>query len=147
MKSYDSQCVDQASRSLRPDVRNPMLKLPGVVKLQGLPSPVREALIVVLMDIRKDAHANAEKCWTKHKSPMACYWKVVAVYAGHIARAIRSQQARFPFEKHRTLASATTSKPCPGCGWTTGAHAIECPDEPVGREGTGQPHDGPKETL
>lgn len=81
--------VDQLARSLRPDVRNPMLKLPGVMKLKRLPAPVRETLVTVLMEIRKDAHTNAEKCWRKHKAPMAAYWKVVAVYAGHIARAIR----------------------------------------------------------
>jgi len=84
--------VDQVARSLRPDVRNPMLRLPGMLKLQRLPAPVKEALVTVLMDIRKDAHANAEKCWKKHKSPMATYWKVVAVYAGHIARALRPRQ-------------------------------------------------------
>lgn len=27
--------------------------------------------------------------WGRHKAPMALYWKVVGVYAGHIARALR----------------------------------------------------------
>jgi len=86
--------VDQVARSLRPDVRNPVIKLAGVAKLQRMPPPVREALVQVLMEIRKEAHANAEKCWRRHKSPMAAYWKVVAVYAGHIARTLRPRQSR-----------------------------------------------------
>lgn len=47
------------------------------------------ALRMLLLDLRRDASANAQKCWSAHKSPMAMYWKVVAVYAGHIARLLR----------------------------------------------------------
>lgn len=41
------------------------------------------------MDIRRDAQERAEKCWKKHKAPMAAYWKAVSVYAGHTARLCR----------------------------------------------------------
>ena len=70
-------------------VRNPVLALPGVARLRGLPPGVRQALAELLLEIRKDASERAQVCWRKHKAPMAAYWKTVAVYAGHIARAIR----------------------------------------------------------
>ena len=43
----------------------------------------------ILKDISADARVKAEKCWRTHKAPMAAYWKAVAVYAGHTARALR----------------------------------------------------------
>jgi hypothetical protein len=43
----------------------------------------------LLLAIRADAQARAAECWRKHKAPMACYWKAVAVYAGHAARLTR----------------------------------------------------------
>jgi hypothetical protein len=75
-------------RSNRAAVRNPVLALPGMVRLQRLPKPAREALAAVLRDIGSDARERAEKCWRTHKAPMAAYWKAVGVYARHIARAI-----------------------------------------------------------
>lgn len=80
-------------RSTRAEVRNPVLALPGMAKLRAMPTPIREALAVVLMEIAADARGRAEKCWRTHKAPMAAYWKAVAVYAGHIARAIRKDAA------------------------------------------------------
>lgn len=69
--------------------RNPVLGLPSVGKLRKLPEPQRACLAVLLLDLRADAHARAEKAWRKRKAPMAAYWRAVAVYAGHIARALR----------------------------------------------------------
>ena len=46
------------------------------------------ALKAALEELRKDALAKSAHSWAKHKAPMALYWKVVGVYAGHIARAI-----------------------------------------------------------
>lgn len=89
--------VDQVARSLRSDVRNPMLKLPAIARLDELDEQSRAALRAVLMDIRADAQVNAAKCWRTHKAPMAAYWKVVAVYAGHIARTLRPRQEPLPF--------------------------------------------------
>lgn len=77
------------SRSERADVRNPLLALPSAEAIRSLPDAARAALRAVLLDIRKDAQARAEKCWRTHKAPMAAYWKAVAVYAGHTARVCR----------------------------------------------------------
>lgn len=75
------------SRSNRTDVRNPVLALPAAARLATLPEEARGALDGVLRDIARDASDRAEACWRKHKAPMAVYWKAVAVYARHIARA------------------------------------------------------------
>jgi hypothetical protein len=77
------------SRSLRTDVRNPVLALPAAAELRKLDPAARAALRAVLKDIATDARFRAEKCWRTHKAPMAAYWKAVAVYAGHTARALR----------------------------------------------------------
>lgn len=77
------------TRSVRPDVRNPVLALPSAARLRDLTPDAREALRYVLRDIAADARARAETSWRRHKAPMAAYWKAVAVYAGHIARALR----------------------------------------------------------
>lgn len=79
----------QKDRGLRPTVRNPVLALPAVQKIKRLPTGQRKMLAELLMDIRRDALERANRCWAKHKAPMACYWKAVGVYAGHMARAIR----------------------------------------------------------
>lgn len=92
-----SVAADQVTRSLRPEVRNPMLKLPAIARLDALDEQSRAALRAILLDIRTDAQANAAKCWRTHKAPMAAYWKVVAVYTGHIARTLRPRQAPLTF--------------------------------------------------
>lgn len=80
-----------SDRSSLPEVRNPIVGLPGFASIKARMSPeARSGLADVCMEIRADAHARAEKCWRKHKAPMAAYWKAVAVYAGHIARALRA---------------------------------------------------------
>jgi tartrate dehydratase beta subunit/fumarate hydratase class I family protein len=76
-------------RSVRADVRNPVLGLPALEQLQNLDADSRTAIRSLLLNIRSDAQVRAENCWRKHKAPMAAYWKAVAVYAGHIARALR----------------------------------------------------------
>lgn len=76
-------------RSLRADVRNPLLKLPAAQQLAELPAPTRAALSGLLSQIASDARGRAEKCWQTHKAPMAAYWKAVAVYAGHTRRLLR----------------------------------------------------------
>ncbi len=78
-----------SERSARAEVRNPVLALPAIGTLRGMSPEVRAAVAAVLMSVRADASARAAECWRKHKAPMACYWKAVAVYAGHIARAVR----------------------------------------------------------
>lgn len=78
-------------RSSRSDVRNPVLKLAACEKFRALPPDARDALVDLLTDLRRDAADQAQKCWKRHKPPMAAYWKAVAVYAGHIARAAKAE--------------------------------------------------------
>ena len=79
------------NRSSTPDVRNPMLTLPGVQEaVASIPVEARAALRRILLALRADAQEKAAKSWRTHKAPMALYWKCVAVYAGHIARLLRS---------------------------------------------------------
>ena len=58
-------------------------------RFRCLPQDSRDALRDALLDLRYDAQVRAEYCWRKHKAPMALYWKVVGVYAGHLARALK----------------------------------------------------------
>lgn len=57
-------------------------------RFAALPPPARAAMRAALLDLRADALRRAETQWRRHKAPMALYWKVVGVYAGHLARAI-----------------------------------------------------------
>ncbi|AOW24615.1 hypothetical protein AVM11_11600 [Sphingomonas melonis TY] len=77
------------ARHARPEVRNPVLALPAAARLANLPPAARDELRALLLDLRRDAQVRAEECWRRHKAPMATYWKVVSVYAGHIARVLR----------------------------------------------------------
>jgi thioester reductase-like protein len=78
-------------RSTQAEVRNPVLALPGFRALQALPVESKAALRCLLRSLAEDARQRAEKSWRSHKAPMALYWKCVAVYAGHTARALRDQ--------------------------------------------------------
>ena len=64
------------------------LKHAWLARFQALPPPARHALRAALIDLRRDAQHRAELQWRRHKGPMACYWRAVGVYAGHIARAL-----------------------------------------------------------
>ena len=77
-----------ADRSIRREVRNPVLALPGMAALRDLDEPARGALRVALKSLQADARDRADKCWRTHKAPMAVYWKAVGVYAGHLARVL-----------------------------------------------------------
>ena len=61
-------------------------------RFDELPAPARDALRDALLGLRADALDRAEASWARHKAPMALYWKVVGVYAGHLARALRPQR-------------------------------------------------------
>lgn len=76
-------------RSIKPDVRNPVLALPAIRQLRDLDDSSREALRAILRDLAIDARQRADESWRRHKAPMAAYWKAVSVYAGHLARALR----------------------------------------------------------
>lgn len=79
------------ARSSRSDVRNPVLALPGVVALRELDPSTRAVIAGALREIQADARVRADKCWRTHKAQMALYWKAVGVYAGHLARALSSE--------------------------------------------------------
>lgn len=89
-------------RSLRTDVRNPILALPSARRLAQLSPEAREVLHDLLGELAQDARDRAETCWRRHKAPMAAYWKACAVYAGHIRRALR---VRTPSQISRRLAA------------------------------------------
>lgn len=76
-------------RSLRPDVRNPVLALPAARQLQGLDPATRAIVRAVFVDLQTSAQAKAAESLRRHKAPMYCYWKAVGVYARHIARVLR----------------------------------------------------------
>jgi hypothetical protein len=91
IRSFDVEDEGGSRRSSRPEVRNPLVVLPGVQGLLDLPADARGALRTALLDIRRDAKDRAQSCWRKHKAPMAVYWKVLAVYAGHLSRMLRDR--------------------------------------------------------
>jgi hypothetical protein len=76
-------------RSSRPEVRNPLLGLPSAARALEMPDAARDWLIEFLGDIRSDALVKAVKSWESYKAPSAMYWRIVAVYAGHIAKVLR----------------------------------------------------------
>lgn len=85
--------IDRAAvRSLRAEVRNPILSLPSIDKLRNLSPEARDALEAILRDLSRDAAGRAQRAWVTNKGPMAAYWKSVGVYAKHIARAIASNR-------------------------------------------------------
>lgn len=59
--------VDVA-RSVRVEVRNPILALDSGKRLAELSPLARAELRGVLLDIRADAQERAEKCWRTHKA-------------------------------------------------------------------------------
>ncbi len=83
-------------------------------RFDELPAPARDALRDALLDLRTDALDRAQASWARHKAPMALYWKVVGVYAGHLARALRPQRpaaSREPRSDH--AAHAEDAEPVP----------------------------------
>jgi hypothetical protein len=79
------------ARSNQPEVRNPLLALPSAARAWDMPPAAARAwLLMFLQDFRRDAQQRATKSWQSHKAPQALYWKVVAVYAGHMARVLRA---------------------------------------------------------
>lgn len=49
----------------------------------------RAALADALSDLRADARARSDHSWRANKPATAFYWRVVSIYAGHLARAVR----------------------------------------------------------
>ena len=62
----------------------------------ALPAPARAALREALLDLRHDCLARARHLWSRHKCTSAWYARIVAVYAGHLAAALREPSPRLP---------------------------------------------------
>jgi hypothetical protein len=89
MKPHDTFGRAGPARSLRPEIRNPLLELRAAEQIRALPPEARQALAVMLLDLSRNARERAEESWSRNKAPMAFYWKVVSVYAGHLHRFAR----------------------------------------------------------
>lgn len=76
-------------RSTRPDVRNPLVRLPSAAKVASLPPEAKAALKALLIDMRDLYRSNAAESLRKNKAPMFLYWKTNAVYANHMQRLIK----------------------------------------------------------
>lgn len=74
------------SRSNQPEVRNPLLAVPGVAEeVAALTPEARAAFRRIAMACSRAWSAKGEQCWRSHKPPMAAYWKRNAVWARHFA--------------------------------------------------------------
>lgn len=84
-------------RSSRPEVRNPVLRLASSRRaaelFAALPEETRQGLLDALAEMSEECRVLSEKCWRKHKAPMAAYWKAFAVYWRHIRLALRRPTA------------------------------------------------------
>jgi hypothetical protein len=81
-------CGGAFGRSARREVRNPVLALPAAQRIQELPREHRALLGAMLRDLAIDANAKGQDCWGSGKAMMGAYWRVVAVYAKHLAHVI-----------------------------------------------------------
>ncbi len=77
-----------SERSNRAEVRNPVLGLPSARLLRSMPGETRLLLAVLLPDLSRDSRGRANASWDSRKAFVAAYWATVAVYAGHVARAL-----------------------------------------------------------
>jgi hypothetical protein len=75
-------------RSAKIEVRNPVLALPSARRILDLPPEIRRPLGILLRELAAEADAKAEETWRARKGIMAAYWRAVATYAKHLARAI-----------------------------------------------------------
>ena len=94
MRPHDTFARADPARSLRPEIRNPLLKLRAAEQIRTLPPEARQALAAMLLDLSRDARVRAQQSWSRNKAPMAVYWKVVSVYAGHLHRVMRPTKAQ-----------------------------------------------------
>mgnify|MGYP001166053798 CR=1 FL=1 len=93
MKPHETIGRAGPARSLRPEIRNPLLKLRAAEQIRALPPEARQALASLFLDLSRDARERAQQSWSRNKAPMAVYWKVVSVYAGHLHRVMRPTKA------------------------------------------------------
>ena len=78
--------------------RNPLLGLPAAREMAALLAEQPElaaSFCHLLTQLGEQADLLAEHAWRKRKAPMAAYWRACAVYARHIARAVRTSEKHF----------------------------------------------------
>lgn len=106
-------------RSDLPEVRNPILRIQGVLdEWEKLTPNERQALINMLNAICRIFRVEGDKAWKKSKYMMGSYWKVFAVYARHLALSGRAKPAPLlcgrVFDGYPCTMPAGTK--CPDCG-------------------------------
>lgn len=76
-------------RSAKLEVRNPILRLPATrAIIEQMDPESRRLLGTLLRQLADQAAVDADKCWNNGKGMMGAYWRVVSVYAKHIAHAV-----------------------------------------------------------
>lgn len=99
--SAPGNSVSETPRSNRPEVRNPIAADPEVAAIVSeLPALAREALRKVLLVLSRKWDVQAEHSWLTRKAPLGAYFRVNAVNARHLARALKklpfaSREAQF----------------------------------------------------
>lgn len=74
-----------APRSSRPDVRNPVLRLPAAQELLALDRPTRLLLKRILRDLKRQCRDEERRAYATRKGPLTAYWMATGTYAGHLA--------------------------------------------------------------
>ena len=73
------------TRSSSPEVRNPLLEVPGVAAEIAALSPEALAAFERIARACSDHWRHkGHECWRRHKPPMAAYWMKNAVLARHL---------------------------------------------------------------
>ncbi|MDE1905144.1 MAG: hypothetical protein KGH75_01655 [Rhodospirillales bacterium] len=82
-------------RSAAAETRNPILRLPAMQAMIDQLSPeTRRLLGDLLRQLAEQSACEGERCWRRGKAVMGAYWRVVSVYAKHIAHAIDRRSDR-----------------------------------------------------
>lgn len=84
------------NRSTSPEVRNPLLAVPGVAEeIERLTPEALAAFQRIATACGRTWNEKGNDAWANHKAPMAAYWKKNAVWARHFARlCVRSAKGR-----------------------------------------------------
>jgi hypothetical protein len=77
------------TRSLRPDVRNPLLKLPAAQAILDGAQPWRATLRRLLLELSIQATAERDRCLRTSKFALVPYWHGLRVYSWHLARLLK----------------------------------------------------------
>ena len=95
------RCGVQLARSARREVRNPILALPSARAILALPEEQRAPLGALLRELASEADQRAQDAWSTRKGIMAAYWRAVATYSKHLARAIDPRPGALPLRAGR----------------------------------------------